>query len=51
MKILEKIVRNHIGKRYSEKLVKLIIGMIEVEEDKRMDFLELEKYLENYLLE
>jgi hypothetical protein len=25
--------------------------MIEVEEDKRMDFLELEKYLENYLLE
>ena len=51
MKILEKIVRNHIGKRYSEKLVKLIIGMIEVEEDRRMDFLELEKYLENYLLE
>ena len=51
MKILEKIVRNHIGKRYSEKLVKLIIGMIEVEEDKRMDFLELEKYLENYVLE
>jgi len=51
MKILEKIVRNNIGKRYSEKLVKLIIGMIEIEEDKRMDFLELEKYLENYVLE
>ena len=25
--------------------------ILHVEEDKRMDFLELEKYLENYLLE
>ena len=51
MKILEKIVRKIIGNRYSEKLILLILNMIEVNEDKRMDFIELENYLVKNVLE
>ena len=46
MKILEGIIRKNCKGNYSEKFIFLILNMIEIEEEKRMDFLELEKYLE-----
>ena len=45
MKVLEKIVRKNVYQIYSEKLILLIMGMLEVEQEKRMDFIELEKFV------
>ena len=45
MKILEKIIRKNVHQNYSENMILLIMGMLEVEQEKRMDFIELEKFV------
>ena len=49
--LAKKWFRKIIGNRYSERLILLILNMIEVNEDKRMDFIELENYLVKNVLE
>ena len=41
------VVERYIGKRYSGKFVELIMGMLEVNEKMRGDFIEMEKVFEN----
>ena len=41
------VVERYIGKRYSGKLVELIMGMLEVNEKMRGDFIEMERIFEN----
>ena len=37
--------RKYLNGKYSEKFIKLILCMLEVDENKRMDFIELEKFV------
>ena len=45
---LRKILCKHFGKRYSSKFIELILSMIEYDENKRMDFIQLEKILKDF---
>lgn len=47
MKELNKIMVKYFGFRYSKKFWFLLMKMVEYEEKKRLDFLELEKYLKD----
>ena len=47
MIILEKEVKRFLKNRYSEKLINVIIAMLEIDEKNRVDFIELEKIVEN----
>ena len=42
---IELSIRKYFNKRYSDKYIKLILGMLEIDENKRMDFIELNKYI------
>ena len=42
MNIIKKIVNKFLGKRYSQNLINLILTMLQIEERKRPDFLQLE---------
>jgi hypothetical protein len=44
--LISKIVRNYIGNRYSENIKNLILPMLQIEENLRPDFIELEKIFE-----
>ena len=46
--IIEKIIRRSIGKKYSEKFILILLKMLQLEENKRCDFIELNNILENY---
>ena len=45
MEKIELSIRKYFNKRYSDKYIKLILGMLEIDENKRMDFIELNKYI------
>ena len=45
---ISKIINNKLHKRYSVKLINLIIQMLQIDENLRMDFIQLELYLLNY---
>ena len=47
MIILRNEVNKFLKKRYSEKLINVIIAMLETDEKNRVDFIELEKLVEN----
>ena len=47
MNLLQKEVYDFLKKRYSDKLINIIIAMLEIEEKNRVDFIELEKIVEN----
>ena len=49
MNEIKKIIFNYLGKRYSQNLILLILAMIEVDENKRPNFIELEKQLSNFI--
>ena len=42
MNKIKEILFKHLGKRYSAKLISLILVMLEVNEEKRPDFIQLE---------
>jgi hypothetical protein len=45
MEKVEKNIRKYLNGKYSEKFIKLILCMLEVDENKRMDFIELNKFM------
>jgi len=47
MKEISKIILNHLNKRYSLKIINLIIKMLQIDEKLRMDFIELESFIAN----
>ena len=47
MNILEKEVYNFLKKRYSDKIINVIVTMLEIDEKNRVDFIELEKIVDN----
>ena len=47
MIILNNEVHRFLKKRYSENLINVIVSMLEIDEKNRMDFLELEKVVDN----
>ena len=47
MNEIKKIIFNYLGMRYSEKLILLILSMLEIDENKRPNFIQLEKNLVN----
>ena len=47
MNILEKEVYHFLKCRYSDKLINVIISMLEIDEKNRVDFIELEKIVKN----
>ena len=47
MIILSNEIHKFLKKRYSEKLINVIISMLEIEEKNRFDFIELEKIVSN----
>ena len=47
MIILEKEVKKFLKNRYSDKLINVIMAMLEIDEKNRVDFIELEKIIEN----
>ena len=50
MKIVENILFKHLSVRYSNTLIKFILSMLEVDERKRCNFIQLEEKLKNSLL-
>jgi hypothetical protein len=49
MEKLEQILHKHLKKKYSEKFIVILVKMLEIDENKRFDFLDIEKYIqENY---
>ena len=47
MNEIKKIIFNYLGNRYSEKLILLILAMLEIDENKRPNFIQLEEQLVN----
>ena len=47
MNEIKSIIYNYLGARYSEKLIKLLFLMLEVDENKRHNFIQLEQKLKN----
>ncbi len=45
MEKFELSIRKYFNERYSEKYVKLILNMLEVDDEKRMDFIKLYNYV------
>jgi hypothetical protein len=45
MNKIEKILHKHLKNKYTEKFIKVLLVMLEIEENKRVDFEGLEKYL------
>lgn len=45
MKIIKKVLNKYLGKRYSQNLINLILSMLQIEENKRPDFIQLEVML------
>ena len=50
MKMVEKILFQHLNERYSNTLIMLILSMLEVDESKRCNFIQLEEIVKNLLL-
>ena len=50
MNEIKKIIFNYLGMRYSEKLILLILSMLEIDENKRPNFIQLEELLKKYFL-
>ena len=48
MEIIEKIIRKHFKRRYSDKFINLILRMIDFKEKNRFEFIELLEYIEGY---
>ena len=48
MNEIKNILFNYLGSRYSEKLISLILLMLEVDENKRPNFIQLEKMVKLY---
>ena len=44
---IETIIINNLVNRYSKKMINLIIKMLEIDENLRMDFIQLEEYISN----
>ena len=47
MVTIETIIINNLVNRYSKKMINLIIKMLEIDENLRMDFIQLEEYISN----
>ena len=47
MVTIETIIINNLINRYSKKMINLIIKMLEIDENLRMDFIQLEEYISN----
>ena len=45
MKIIKKVLNKFLEKRYSQNLINLILSMLQIEENKRPDFIQLEVML------
>ena len=43
MNIIKKVIKHYLGNRYSQKIYFILISMLQVEENLRPDFIELEK--------
>ena len=50
MKKIRTIVFQYLNKRYSNKLITFILSMLEIDESKRLNFIQLEKKLKKDLL-
>ena len=49
MNKLEKILHKHLKNKYSEKFIKVLVKMLEIDEKERFDFISIENYInENY---
>ena len=48
MEKIKNFVNNNLKDNYSEKFINIIISMLEIHEEKRPDFLELEKIIQNF---
>ena len=48
IKAISKIINNKLQKRYSLQFINLILKMLQIDENLRMDFIQLELYLLNY---
>ena len=48
IKAISNIINNKLKKRYSYNLINLILQMLQIDENKRMDFIQLEIYLLHY---
>ena len=48
MNEIKKIIYDYLGNRYSEKLIFLILNMLEIDEKKRPNFIQLEKIVKKY---
>ena len=48
MNEIKKIIYDYLGNRYSEKLIFLILNMLEIDEIKRPNFIQLEKIVKKY---
>ena len=51
MSKLEKILHKHLKNKYTEKFIQVIAKMLEVDESKRIDFIELDEYIKENLPE
>ena len=49
MNIISNIINNALSNRYSEKIINLIIKMLQIDESLRCDFIELERYISSII--
>ncbi len=45
MSRMEKILNKHLKNKYTQKFIKILILMLEVDENKRCDFVQLNDYI------
>lgn len=46
---IRKILNDYLGKMYSSSFIEILITMLEINEKKRPDFIQLEKIIDSYL--
>ena len=49
MRQVERVVYKHLKDRYSDDLIDCICGMIEIDENVRFDFIQLEEFMNKYI--
>ena len=45
MSRMEKIINKHLKNKYTQKFIKILILMLEIDENKRCDFVQLNDYI------
>ena len=48
MNVIKQVMDQYLGQRYSQNVLNILLSMLQIEEDFRPDFIQLESYFPQY---